>query len=165
MSLLRLSPMLLYYTRRGFPGWNSPPDCSISPPALWQKKDFASCGTRRGLCPSTPPPFVKGGRKLLCRFCLKRFRNKLIHGQAAAACPCYLVCCLFWKAAFLYSSRAASLSIYTTTSWWNWRIDAGQTGVTSPLIIAAMASALAAPVAIITIFFAFIMEPTPMVNA
>lgn len=31
-------------------------------------KGSASCGTRRGFCPSTPPPFKNGGRKLLCNF-------------------------------------------------------------------------------------------------
>ncbi len=27
------------------------------------QKDFVLCGGRRGRCPSTPPPFTKGGRK------------------------------------------------------------------------------------------------------
>ena len=28
------------------------------------QRGFAPCGARRGRCPSTPPPFEKGGRKL-----------------------------------------------------------------------------------------------------
>ena len=34
-------------------------------------KNFAVCGLRRGLCPSTSPPFEKGGRKLLT-FCYRK---------------------------------------------------------------------------------------------
>ena len=39
----------------------------VSPFLIFIKaKTFASCGTRQGLRPLTPPPFEKGGRKLLC---------------------------------------------------------------------------------------------------
>ena len=39
----------------------------VSPFLIFMKaKTFASCGTRQGLCPLPPPPFEKGGRKLLC---------------------------------------------------------------------------------------------------
>ena len=37
---------------------------------LMKAKDFASCGTRQGLRPLTPPPFEKGGRKLFVLYFL-----------------------------------------------------------------------------------------------
>ncbi len=55
----------------GSPPKNSPPDCFSPLLRFFEYKNFAVCGLRRGRCPSTPPPFEKGGRKLLT-FCYRK---------------------------------------------------------------------------------------------
>ena len=68
-----LSPKLIYVDGTHMPRIgesspsNVPPGCLTPPPAFYEGQNFALCGGRRGLCLSTPPPFGKGGRKLL--FC------------------------------------------------------------------------------------------------
>ncbi len=64
-----------------------------------------------------------------------------------------------------YRSAAAALSRSSTQSAWFCRMEAGTCAVTSPLTVSWIACAFAGPVAIRTIFFAAIMEPTPMVSA
>ena len=48
--------------RRGFPTKKHPLDVFSTLLRLMTQRRFASCGTRRGRCPSTPPPFEKGRR-------------------------------------------------------------------------------------------------------
>ena len=51
--------------RRGFPSKNIPPECFSPPPELFEAKEISrSADCEDGLCPSTLPPFEKGGRKL-----------------------------------------------------------------------------------------------------
>ena len=74
-------------------------------------------------------------------------------------------CDIYQSFLFFYSREAAALSSSRTASGWFCRTEAGQAGVTSPLIVCAIALAFFSPVAMRTIFFAFMMEPMPMVSA
>ena len=50
----------------------------LRPSCALKGKNFVLCGGRRGLCPSTLPPFEKGGRKLFVQYFLRNdFFDKL----------------------------------------------------------------------------------------
>ena len=59
----------------------------------------------------------------------------------------------------------AALSPMMTTSLWNWRIDAGTSGVTGPKNAFATMSAFASPFTTRRIFFARMIVPMPIVYA
>ena len=59
----------------------------LRPSCAFKKQNFVLYGGRRGLCPSTLPPFEKGGRKLFVHYFLQSgFFDKLEPGNTILMC-------------------------------------------------------------------------------
>ena len=94
----------------GSPPKNSPPDCFSPLLRFLRKKNSQSADCEAGLCPSTPPPFEKGGRKLLI-FCYLKNDYMQITADSSFYCPPFFQFVEYQTLLAIFSGIAANLSL------------------------------------------------------